>query len=331
VAALRVPAPPRWVPSAASEAPLRAAVVATCSKWPLTAHNIQAFAGRLQGMGLHVGCFAEAGVAEKARSVVPAAALVRAAGEAAALAGAGGAPFRFHLLRALLGWFKGSFFKWVNGVPCEACGGGTEPSGGAPPTPAEREGGRAGQVELHRCGAPGCGAVSRFPRFNAPGVLLDTRRGRCGEWTNAFVAVAVALGFEVRHVTDFTDHVWAEVRLARAGGEAPMWLHVDPCEAALDTPLLYEKGWGKKLSFAFAAGFAGFRDVTRRCAYPRDPTASLSPPPLPNAPYPFAHTAPPPPPLPLRTPRHASVARRAREAAQRRRARGGIGRACGGD
>jgi peptide-N4-(N-acetyl-beta-glucosaminyl)asparagine amidase len=253
---------------------------------------------------------------EKARGVVPAAALVRsasaAAAAAAAAAGGGGVappppPFRLHLLRALLGWFKGSFFKWVNGVPCGSCGGGTAPSGGAPPTPAEREGGRAGVVELHRCSAPGCGAVTRFPRFNAPGVLLDTRRGRCGEWTNAFVALALALGFEARHVTDFTDHVWAEVRVARAGGEAPAWLHADPCEAALDTPLLYEKGWGKKLSFVFAAGFAGFRDVTRRCACVVAPSAAAA--------AARSHTQAYAPLSPL-PPRHPRVARGAREAAK---------------
>jgi len=299
VCALCVPAPPRWAPSAASEAPLRAAAASTCARWPLTARNIQAFAGRLQGMGLHVGCFAEVAVVEKARGVVPVVALAHSAAAAAAAAGGGGggaAPFRYHLLRALLGWFKGSFFTWVNSVPCEACGGGTSPSGGAPPTPAEREGGGAGAVELHRCTAPACGKVTRFPRFNAPGVLLDTRRGRCGEWTNAFVVLALALGFEARHVTDFTDHVWAEVRLPRVDGEAPAWLHADPCEAALDTPLLYEKGWGKKLSFVFAAGFAGFRDVTRRCASSACAVASL---PLKSfCSYPNRTSPPPPPPPP---------------------------------
>lgn len=42
--------------------------------------------------------------------------------------------------------------------------------------------------------------------------------------------------------------VWAEVRL---GGS---WVHCDPCEAAVDEPLIYQ-GWGKNqtliLSFTF--------------------------------------------------------------------------------
>ena len=282
-----------WLPSAASEQPLRVALGAACARWPLTAHNIQQMAARLQGMALHLGSYADEGVLAKARGTVPAARLVQQAAAAAAAATdaatAASAPtFRLHLLRALLGWFKGEFFKWVHAEPCSACGGATEPSGGAPPTQQERDTGRAGHVELHKCKAQGCGAVTRFPRFNAPAVLLDTRRGRCGEWANAFCLVALSLGFEVRHVTDFTDHVWCEVH--DEGAEGGRWRHVDPCEAALDTPLLYEKGWGKKLSFVFAAGLGGFRDVTRRCA------CGAPPPPLPRSPIlpRPAHLYPPP-------------------------------------
>ena len=41
--------------------------------------------------------------------------------------------------------------------------------------------------------------------------IMAVNLKRCGEWANCFVLCCRALGFDTRHVVDWTDHVWAEV------------------------------------------------------------------------------------------------------------------------
>ena len=45
--------------------------------------------------------------------------------------------------------------------------------------------------------------------------IMAVNIGRCGEWANCFVLCCRALGFDTRHVVDWTDHVWAEVSVCR--------------------------------------------------------------------------------------------------------------------
>ncbi|CAM6087317.1 unnamed protein product [Calypogeia fissa] len=159
-------------------------------------------------------------------------------------------------LHQLCLWFKNSF-KWVNQPSCEKCGGDSLSVGAGIPNHEELKW-LASRVELYRCKM--CFSEVRFPRYNDPRKLLETRRGRCGEWANCFTLYCRALGYRARLILDFTDHVWTECYLPGVG----RWVHTDPCDGVIDEPLLYEQGWKKKLSYIIALSHNGVRDVTKR-------------------------------------------------------------------
>ncbi|XP_031552876.1 peptide-N(4)-(N-acetyl-beta-glucosaminyl)asparagine amidase-like [Actinia tenebrosa] len=161
------------------------------------------------------------------------------------------------LILALLHWFKNEFFQWVDKPYCDSCKVVGQFQGNVAPTSDEEYWG-AGTVENYRC--PKCQHDIRFPRYNHPTKLLETRRGRCGEWANCFTLLCRTLGYEARHVVDWTDHVWTEI----FSESQQRWLHCDSCEGICDKPLLYEAGWGKKLSYVIAFSRDEVFDVTWR-------------------------------------------------------------------
>jgi peptide-N4-(N-acetyl-beta-glucosaminyl)asparagine amidase len=162
------------------------------------------------------------------------------------------------LLVELLMWFKESFFHWMDSPLCSTCGGATQLAGQVPPLP-EESAYLVSRVEQYRCQSS-CSNMTRFPRYNDPGRLLETRIGRCGEWANCFTLLCLSAGLEARYVVDWTDHVWTEVYST----VQHRWLHADPCENVCDRPLLYEAGWGKKLSYVIAFSPYDIQDVTWR-------------------------------------------------------------------
>ncbi|XP_044965672.1 peptide-N(4)-(N-acetyl-beta-glucosaminyl)asparagine amidase isoform X3 [Hordeum vulgare subsp. vulgare] len=159
-------------------------------------------------------------------------------------------------LLELLFWFKQSF-RWVNAAACDICDRETSMIGMGNPLPAEIEFG-ASRVEIYRCNH--CSSIIRFPRYNDPHKLIQTRKGRCGEWANCFTFYCRVFGYEARLILDFTDHVWTECFSNLYG----RWIHFDPCEGVYDNPLLYEKGWNKKLDYAIGISKDGVHDVTKR-------------------------------------------------------------------
>ncbi|XP_072303452.1 peptide-N(4)-(N-acetyl-beta-glucosaminyl)asparagine amidase [Eucyclogobius newberryi] len=163
----------------------------------------------------------------------------------------------------LLRWFKQDFFSWVDCLPCSRCGGKTHNTGSLSPSTEDLRWG-AQRVENHFCQT--CQLSNRFPRYNNPEKLLETRRGRCGEWANCFTLCCRAVGLEARYIWDSTDHVWTEVY----SPSQRRWLHCDSCENTCDKPLLYEVGWGKKLCYILAFSKDQVVDVTWRysCKHP---------------------------------------------------------------
>lgn len=115
----------------------------------------------------------------------------------------------------------------------------------------------AGRTELYICSNATCSKTSRFPRYNAVCKVLETRRGRCGEYSILMMRMLELLGYDAKWVVDWADHVWCEVLVG------DRWVHVDPCEASVNEPLIYE-GWGKNQTYILSYSNTDVEDVTAK-------------------------------------------------------------------
>lgn len=258
---------PAPTPAPESSAAASSQPVAPPPSQPPSLESSMSFFVTLQSNFQHVMLYENPEMQEKARSCIPHQELssaaerkLKEAKEADPECKLGMEEF---LVLELLRWFKQDFFSWVNSLPCSRCNGPTQNANSLSPTAEDIRWG-AQRVENHYCQS--CQLSTRFPRYNNPEKLLETRRGRCGEWANCFTLCCRAIGLEARYIWDSTDHVWTEIYSV----SQRRWLHCDSCENGCDKPLLYEVGWGKKLAYVLAFSKDQVVDVTWRysCKHP---------------------------------------------------------------
>lgn len=117
------------------------------------------------------------------------------------------------LILELLAWFKESFFTWVDSPDCAKCGGKTKMSHMSNDpnvllytdrVEVKNEDGKVFRfyawflcvLQMHLC--DGCNEYTPFPRYNDLNILLETRKGRCGEWANVFTLFCRCMGWDTR-------------------------------------------------------------------------------------------------------------------------------------
>lgn len=94
----------------------------------------------------------------------------------------------------LLDWFKKDFFTWFQEPICKHCPGSQMKFIKYGECTAEEKRWAASRVEIYSC--PNCKSEYRFPRYNHPLKLLDTRTGtslRCFDYHSDFNLVLILI------------------------------------------------------------------------------------------------------------------------------------------
>jgi hypothetical protein len=183
---------------------------------------------------------------------------------------------------ALLRWFKNDFMKWTPKDPvCEMCvnksnghgnvieGSSNSRSVAATPPPIMQvkkiilgNSWKMRKLELFICNS--CNYEYTFPRYGEILKIVETKTGRCSEWSMLFGAMLSSLGIKTRIVHDFLDHCWNEAMLSYPEGE--QWVHVDSTldyPISLNHPYHYEENWAKDYEYVLAFTADKVEDVTQ--------------------------------------------------------------------
>ncbi|MCL6579961.1 MAG: transglutaminase domain-containing protein [Candidatus Bathyarchaeota archaeon] len=95
-------------------------------------------------------------------------------------------------------------------------------------------------------------------RNENPLKIIEYGRGRCGEFAILYTALCLAYGYSARLVVDMSDHVWTEIYAHKR------WIHIDPTEARINDPYMYERDWKKDLKEVYAIENGQVTKVTSR-------------------------------------------------------------------
>lgn len=68
------------------------------------------------------------------------------------------------------------------------------------------------------------------------------------------------MGYDARYIYATFDHVWTEVYSPFQN----RWLHVDPSDVVVDSPLMYQHGWKRPIDYVLAVSHYDVCDVTWR-------------------------------------------------------------------
>jgi peptide-N4-(N-acetyl-beta-glucosaminyl)asparagine amidase len=115
--------------------------------------------------------------------------------------------YKDEFVKSLLAWFKNDYFTWCDMPICIKCNQKSDQRITTDKPNEDENKWACSRTEVYKCK---CGNICRFPRYNNPAKLSETRTGRCGEWANIFGCILRCFGYDVRFIDNFEDHVWNE-------------------------------------------------------------------------------------------------------------------------